>query len=204
MRRARRGGSGLRSRGVRVGVVHGERRRVRGAPAGGPLLDEMANLRRRVVAYKNDPTDPLVVTGREASFLLREEFGLLVWLTTSGDAVTSEARVTKAGRCWNVSFEGTIAVADGRATVVPAELEVGDSPLGGWSAGTPSTWAPTRSTSSPAPRRSSATSSLRRSRTARSWSASTIPSGCDDARWVVPYSSCSPRARPPSPAVRTR
>ncbi len=93
-------------------------------------LTEMANVHRQIQAFKRDPATPMVFTAREASFVLREEFGLLAWFATEGGAIRGEAQLDRLGRCWDVDFVGTVAVVEGRATVVPTDLRVGELPLG--------------------------------------------------------------------------
>lgn len=93
-------------------------------------LREMGTLRSTIESYKRDPSRPLDLTARQASFLLREEFQLLAWFTTEVGSVAGQAVVDEDGRCWNLVFRGTVAVDGGRATVIPEELRVGDLPLG--------------------------------------------------------------------------
>lgn len=94
-------------------------------------LREMGVLRRLIEGYKRDPTEPLALTARQASFLLREEFELTAWFATGDDGeLTGELTVPRDGGCWNVSFRGTVEVDDALARVVPSELRVGDLPLG--------------------------------------------------------------------------
>lgn len=100
-------------------------------------LVELGQLRRVVDRYKARPEVPMRLTPRQASFLLREEFELPVWVNVVGGELTFESRVPRFGRCWSVSFDGDIAVRDGVATVRPRQLIIGHlslTPLvGGWS-----------------------------------------------------------------------
>lgn len=93
-------------------------------------LREMGSLRRAVETYKHDPSVPLTLDSRQASFLLREEFELLAWFSTDDGHLSGEARLPREGRCWNVAFQGEVAVDEGRATVTPDDLRIGDLPLG--------------------------------------------------------------------------
>lgn len=86
---------------------------------------EMGQLRRVVDRYKADPAVPMRLTPRQASFLLREEFELPVWVNVIGAEVTFESRVPRFGRCWSVSFDGDLSISDGVATVVPRTLVIG-------------------------------------------------------------------------------
>lgn len=94
-------------------------------------LQEMGQLRRALDRYKSDPTIPITLTPRQASFLLREEFKLMAWLTVAGDQVRLEARLPEDdGTCWNVEFRGHVVVEDGVAHLVPSDVSVGRLGLG--------------------------------------------------------------------------
>lgn len=94
-------------------------------------LREMGQLRRRMDAYKGDPDLPLTLSGREASFLVREQFELPAWLAIEGTQVHLEARLPEeGGRCWNVGFRGRVEVEEGVAHVVPTSFTVGELDLG--------------------------------------------------------------------------
>ncbi|MCB9689187.1 MAG: hypothetical protein H6738_03365 [Alphaproteobacteria bacterium] len=94
-------------------------------------LREMGTLRRLIEVYKRDPSQPLTLSARQASFLLREEFELTAWFTTSeAGGLSGQLTIPREDGCWNLSFDGTVEVDDGVATVVPQEIEVGDLSLG--------------------------------------------------------------------------
>ncbi|MEQ1569754.1 MAG: hypothetical protein ABMA64_29230 [Myxococcota bacterium] len=95
-------------------------------------LSEMVQLRRRLDAYRDHPESPLALSGREASFLMREQFDLPAWLAIRGGEVALEARIGETGRCWNVGFRGELEVRGGRPLVSPDELRVGKLQLGWW------------------------------------------------------------------------
>jgi hypothetical protein len=88
-------------------------------------LAEMGQLRRLVDRYKSDPSRPLSLSGRQASFLLREEFEIPMWMDVRGSELSVELRVPQAGRCWNVSYQGDLSVTDAVATLRPRALRVG-------------------------------------------------------------------------------
>ncbi|MEQ1504559.1 MAG: hypothetical protein ABMB14_20135, partial [Myxococcota bacterium] len=101
-------------------------------------LREMGALRRRLEDYKGDPRSTLVLSGREASFLVREQFDLPAWLAIDGTEVRLEAQVphgesdpehVEAGACWAVRFRGRVEVDRGRAFVVPDGMSLGDLDL---------------------------------------------------------------------------
>jgi hypothetical protein len=98
-------------------------------------LAEMGQLRRRVDQYKSDPSVPLTLTAREASFLLREEFDLPVWMTVADNELELEVRLAQLGGCWNLRYAGDLAVHDGVARVRPREVVIGHLSLTGLLAG---------------------------------------------------------------------
>jgi hypothetical protein len=93
-------------------------------------LYEMGQLRRTLDRYKSDPSSPMSLTPRQASFLVREQFELEAWLTVAGDQVLLEARQPTDRGCWNVAFRGRINVRDGVAHVLPTDLSIGRLGLG--------------------------------------------------------------------------
>jgi hypothetical protein len=97
-------------------------------------LREMAQLRRRLDAYKHHPESPLVLTAREASFLVREQFEILAWIGIEGTEVHLETRLPEVaglgdGRCLNVAFRGSMGVHEREARVVPTSLRLGSLDL---------------------------------------------------------------------------
>lgn len=99
-------------------------------------IDEMVSIKQRVDAYRRDPSRPLELSGREASFLVREHLGVRGWLTIEGDEVRMELRLPSGGRCYDVSFRGAVdARSAGAVGVVPSSLVVGRLDLSWWAAG---------------------------------------------------------------------
>lgn len=89
-------------------------------------LREMGQLRRRIDAYKHDlRPSPLILSGREASFLLREEFELPAWLEVTGSEVRVRAQVEEGGRCWALGFRGSVELEHGLVRLRPTDLTVG-------------------------------------------------------------------------------
>ena len=98
-------------------------------------IDEMVAIKRRVDDYRRDPSTPLELSGREASFLVREHLRLQAWLGVQGDEVAVDLRIPERQRCYNVSFHGQVEVVDGVAHVVPSSLVVGRLDLTWWAGG---------------------------------------------------------------------
>lgn len=104
-------------------------RECRALPREDLSLAEMGQLRRLVDTYKSHPDLPMVLTARQASFLLREEFELQVWISAEAGVATLEARLPEDGWCWNVSFTGELSVEDAVATIRPDRMAIGDLSL---------------------------------------------------------------------------
>ncbi|MEZ4235208.1 MAG: hypothetical protein R3F59_03400 [Myxococcota bacterium] len=89
-------------------------------------LREMGQLRRRLDAYKrSERPSPLILSGREASFLLREEFGLPAWLAVEGSEVSVQAQVGEEGRCWDLGFTGQVELEHSVARLRPSGVRIG-------------------------------------------------------------------------------
>lgn len=91
----------------------------------------MGQLRRRMDRYKRSSRpSPLILSGREASFLLREQLGLPAWLAVEGSELRLEARIGEQGRCWSVGFRGRVELEQRNARIRPSVLTVGRLELG--------------------------------------------------------------------------
>jgi hypothetical protein len=100
-------------------------------------LDEMIAIKRRVDGYRRDPSGALVLSGREASFIVREHLRVQAWLGVNGDEIEVDLRIPQAQRCYDVTFHGQVEVADGVVRVVPTVIRVGRLDLTWWAGGTP-------------------------------------------------------------------
>lgn len=100
-------------------------------------LAEMGAIKRRLEAYRGDPSHPLALSGDEVSFLLADNLRYPVFVRVDGDEVSAELSVPEAGsrRCYNIDFRGRIEVDEGLARLVPSELVVGHLDVSGWLAG---------------------------------------------------------------------
>lgn len=92
-------------------------------------LEEMVAIKRRVDAYRRDLEGSLELSGREASFLVREYLRVPGWLAVEADALHLELRIPDGQECYNVSFEGRVGVLDGVAAVEPERLVIGQLDL---------------------------------------------------------------------------
>jgi hypothetical protein len=89
-------------------------------------LREMGQLHRRIEKYKHrERPSPLILSGREASFLLREEFGLPAWLSIDGSEVRVVAQVEEGERCWGLGYRGQVELEHGAVNLQPDELTIG-------------------------------------------------------------------------------
>jgi hypothetical protein len=95
-------------------------------------IDEMVDLKLKVDDSERQGSSELVLTGPEASFVLREYLSLPVYLEVHGDEVLLHAAVERDDQCYNIDYRGRVAVEEGVATVEPAALQVGDLDLGPW------------------------------------------------------------------------
>lgn len=95
-------------------------------------IDELVAIKRRVDDYRRDPTAPLHLSGREASFLLREQWRYPVFVSLGDDRVRVQATVPDDRGCYNVHFEGRVSVQQGVAAVRASSLVVGRLDLTPW------------------------------------------------------------------------
>lgn len=101
-------------------------------------IEEMIAIKRRVEQYERDPSAPLTLNGREASFLLADNMRYPVRVALDGTEVEAELAVPQRGteRCYNIDFRGKVTIDEGVARVVPSRLTIGELDLSGWLAGT--------------------------------------------------------------------
>lgn len=95
-------------------------------------IEEMVDLKLKVDASEREGSSELVLSGEEASFVLREHLRLPVYLEVHGDEVALRAAVPYDEQCYNVAYRGGLAVEHGIATATPTELVVGELDLAGW------------------------------------------------------------------------
>ncbi len=98
-------------------------------------IDELVAVKRRVDAYRRDPSTALHLSGREASFVLREQWRYPVFVALHGDELELNAQVESASGCYDIGFRGQVTVDAGVAQIVPSALRVGDLDLSRWAAG---------------------------------------------------------------------
>lgn len=94
-------------------------------------VDELVALKRRWKAYirSEEPDASLVLTTREATFLLRAESDLGLDLTGKAERLEARVTVPADGGCYNVRFTGGVVVDDGLAVLDVDELVIGGTDL---------------------------------------------------------------------------
>lgn len=98
-------------------------------------LEELIATKDKVLDYERDPVGELVLSGKEASFVLADNLKYPVWIETRGEELFVEFALPEQDRCYNIVFQGTVEVTDGAATVVPSTLWVGGLDLSPWARG---------------------------------------------------------------------
>lgn len=88
-------------------------------------MAELADLRARTSVYRRDPSDPLVLSPRELTWVLSEQYHTPVWVEAEG----RRARVSRplrldASSCVDVRFEGRVTIRDGDMELRPDVLVV--------------------------------------------------------------------------------
>lgn len=95
-------------------------------------LDELIETKDKVLAYEEEPEGELVLSGKEASFVLADNLKFPVWIETRSDELFVQAAIPDHDLCFNVEFLGRVEVEAGLAHVVPTAVKVGSldvSPL---------------------------------------------------------------------------
>jgi hypothetical protein len=87
--------------------------------------------RWRRYTHSDDPDAHLVLSPREASFLLRGESDVGVFLEGAGADLHAELTVPVEEGCYNVDFTGTLEIRRGLAVFDISRLEVGGQDLSG-------------------------------------------------------------------------
>jgi hypothetical protein len=92
---------------------------------------EIVDLKQRWRSYSRDPGSEahLEVSPREATFLLRGESALGVWLGAEGDHLLAKVTVPQEGGCYNVEYQGKLEISDGMALLDVEQLRVGHTDL---------------------------------------------------------------------------
>lgn len=98
-------------------------------------LDELIATKDKVLAYERDPVGELVLSGKEASFVLADNLKFPVWIETRGQELFVEYALPQQERCYNIVFQGTVEVKEGAARIVPSQVQVGQLDLSLWLAG---------------------------------------------------------------------
>ncbi len=88
-------------------------------------LDELIATKDKVIAYEQEPVGELVLSGKEASFVLADNLHYPVWVETRGSELYVQFALPEQDACYNIRFQGTVEVDAGRAHVVPTTVKVG-------------------------------------------------------------------------------
>lgn len=88
-------------------------------------MAELADLRARSSAYRQDPSNPLVLSARELTWVLSEQYHTPVWVEAEG----RRARLARPlrlgeGSCVDVAFAGRVEIRDGDVELRPDTLVV--------------------------------------------------------------------------------
>lgn len=94
-------------------------------------VDELVALKKRWKAYARSdaPDAALVLSTREATFLLRAESELGLDLHGHGHKLRATVTVPAEGGCYNVEYTGGVSVTDGLAVLDVDELVIGGTDL---------------------------------------------------------------------------
>jgi hypothetical protein len=113
-------------------------------------VDQIVDLKDRWKTYVrgHDEGAYLDISAAEATFLLRGESAVGIWLSGRGDRLDAKLTIPTVDGCYNVDFRGVVTVDAGVATLNTDRLEVGGrdltdlAGLGGALGGTRQTVAP--------------------------------------------------------------
>ena len=88
-------------------------------------LVEIGNLQKRVRAHATDPTQALVLSGDELSFLVGDYLEYPVRLSVQDSRLFALVTLVQSPGCINVAFEGGVEIQGGLADVTVNKLAVG-------------------------------------------------------------------------------
>lgn len=93
-------------------------------------LGQMGDIKRRIEAYKAGQSDHLLLDAGEATFVFAEALRFPVWIEIEQDRLKADVAIEEdSGRCYNIRFDGVLAITEGVARVTPDALSVGDLDL---------------------------------------------------------------------------
>lgn len=95
-------------------------------------LREIGGLKSRFSTHGRHPDAALVLSGAEATFLLREGLGWPVTVSGSLDRLTMDGHLVHSTGCYAVHFAGSATVVGGVLYARPDELRIGDLSLTVW------------------------------------------------------------------------
>jgi hypothetical protein len=89
-------------------------------------LQEMVDVKLKVDESERQGSAPIRLSGREATFVLRDVLRLPMRVDVEDDQVHFEAAMPYRDACYNIDYQGRAALADGVATLEPSRFRVGD------------------------------------------------------------------------------
>jgi hypothetical protein len=87
-------------------------------------MAELASLRERTRAYRQDPGAPLDLSADELSWVVSEQYHTPSRFTVAGSQVTIERQLAFDGGCVDFSFTGQLEIHDGRVDARPKRLAI--------------------------------------------------------------------------------
>ena len=88
-------------------------------------LSRMARVKRAVDAHTRAPSEPLILDGDEATFLLADYLAYPVTLKAEDSEVRAELAAPAMGTCFNIRYAGGIAVTEAGMQLSPRQLTIG-------------------------------------------------------------------------------
>ena len=98
-------------------------------------LEEMVDVKLKVDESERQGSAPLRLTGREATFVLREVLRLPVRIQVEDGHLQLQAALPYRDDCYNITYDGTAELHDGMVTLSPSHFVVGDLDLSTWAQG---------------------------------------------------------------------
>lgn len=94
-------------------------------------VSEIVSLKERWKAYRrsSDPEATVSVSPTEATFLVRGESDLGIWLAGRGSTLEAKVTVPAEGGCYNIEYVGGVQVREGLALLDPEKLHIAGQDL---------------------------------------------------------------------------
>jgi len=98
-------------------------------------LQEMVDVKLKVDDSERQGSAPLRLSGREATFVLREVLRLPMHVEVHDGAMTLDAAMPYRDACYNIHYEGSAEVREGVATLAPSRFVIGELDVAPWTEG---------------------------------------------------------------------